>query len=185
MERVRSPLGPAAAVAAVLRYQGEAPEVLLMVRAVRAGDPWSGHVSLPGGRASRQDASLVETAIREAREELGIDLAASARVVGRLRPLRTLRKEGLWPLLILPFVFVAEGPLSIVPGPEATAAFWLPLDRAARGELTSTHRYRLGPIAKAFPCWRFEGQVVWGLTYRMLTDLLASVRGQPGSQRHW
>ncbi len=182
---MRAPLGPSAAVAAVLRYQGDAPEVLLMVRAEREGDPWSGHVSLPGGRATRRDASLVETAVRETREELGVDLASSARVVGRLRPLRTLRKDGLWPLLILPFVFVAEGPLPITPGPEAAAAFWLPLDRAARGELSSTHRWRLGPIEKAFPCWRFEDQVVWGLTYRMLTDLLETARGQPGSQRHW
>ena len=45
------------AVAALLRYRSEAPEVLLMQRAARPEDRWSGQVSLPGGRAEPQDVS--------------------------------------------------------------------------------------------------------------------------------
>lgn len=173
--RTRSRFGPTAAVAAVLRYERAAPDVLLMRRVTREGDPWSGHVSFPGGRAEPDDPDLVATAVRETREELGIDLGRGARLLGRLRPLRTLRKDGLWPMTIVPFVFVQHEPQPVVPGPEAVTGFWLPLDRAAAGDLSDVYEHRIGPLEKRFPCWRHEGHVVWGLTYRMLADLIATV----------
>src|SRR4051812_5040072 len=59
-----------AAVAVVLHDR----RVLLMKRAERAGDPWSGHISLPGGGYQASDGDLRVTAIRETREELGVEL---------------------------------------------------------------------------------------------------------------
>src|SRR6478752_6570976 len=64
-----------AAVAAVLVPSPDA--VLLIRRAERAGDPWSGHMALPGGRREPEDADLVETARRETFEEVGLQLARS------------------------------------------------------------------------------------------------------------
>src|SRR5512138_157863 len=61
-----------AAVAVVLVPSPDA--VLLIRRAERPGDPWSGHMALPGGRRESGDADLVATAIREAAEELGLAL---------------------------------------------------------------------------------------------------------------
>ena len=54
-----------AAVAAVLRFDRDAAELLLMRRAERDGDRWSGQVSMPGGREEAADADLVATAVRE------------------------------------------------------------------------------------------------------------------------
>ena len=48
--------------------------VLLMRRAERADDSWSGQWSLPGGRREPGDLDLVETALRELEEECGIRL---------------------------------------------------------------------------------------------------------------
>lgn len=50
------------------------PEVLFIKRASRKGDRWSGHVALPGGGRDAEDADDLTTAIRETREEIGLDL---------------------------------------------------------------------------------------------------------------
>ena len=63
-----------AAVAVVVRRSG-GEEVLLIRRAVRAGDPWSDQVALPGGRVGSTDGSFEDAARRETLEEVGIDLS--------------------------------------------------------------------------------------------------------------
>jgi 8-oxo-dGTP pyrophosphatase MutT (NUDIX family) len=174
---VRTPRpGRRAAVAALLRYRADAPEVLLMQRSECTGDRWSGQVSMPGGREEPHDPDLVATAVRETREEVGVDLQASARLVAPLEPMRAVARGRVLPMTISPFVFVQTDEVSLALNHEASAAFWLPLDRAAAGELDSTYEWGIGPVSTRLPCWRFEGFVVWGLTYRMLSSLITVVR---------
>jgi len=161
-----------AAVALVLRSLPAAPEVLLMRRADREGDRWSGQIGLPGGHADAEDADLLATAVREAREELGLDLARDAELLGRLTPVQAKARGYLLPMWITPFVFDARTVLEPRPGPEAVEAFWLPLTRARAGELAWTHRYRREQEERVLPAWRFEERVVWGLTYEILNGFL-------------
>ncbi len=157
---------PRAAVAAVL--QGD--RVLLMKRAERQGDPWSGHISLPGGRYQPADRELLVTAMRESEEELGLDLRR-ARTLGALTPLKPFT-SGPAGLEVTPFVFALDVPVELRLNAEAVATFWLPLGLAASGELDAPYEYpRLGT---SFPSWRYEGNVVWGLTLRILNDVLAA-----------
>jgi 8-oxo-dGTP pyrophosphatase MutT (NUDIX family) len=164
-----------AAVAALLRLDGGHPMVLLMERAERVDDRWSGHVALPGGREEPGDADLYATAVRETAEEVGIDLAAGARLLGRLPPVRAILRGKLLPMTISPFVFVETAAQPIRPNHEVASTFWLPLDRAAAGALDGTYPHRLGPLPLELPCWRWDGKVVWGLTYQMLRALLAAL----------
>lgn len=86
--RVPTPRGGArATVAAIFRKAGGAEQVLVIRRQVRAHDPWSGHVALPGGRQDAHDNGCDErTAIRETGEEVGLDLseAGAFEPLGRL-----------------------------------------------------------------------------------------------------
>jgi 8-oxo-dGTP pyrophosphatase MutT (NUDIX family) len=50
------------------------PKLLFIKRADAVGDPWSGHMAFPGGRYEVGDQSLLETAVRETREETAIDI---------------------------------------------------------------------------------------------------------------
>ncbi|MEQ1890904.1 MAG: CoA pyrophosphatase [Planctomycetota bacterium] len=159
-----------AAVAILLR--GSEPEVLLMRRSERAGDRWSGQIGLPGGHRDEGDADLVATAVRETREEVGLDLGREAEHLGALPAVQAKARGFLLPMWITPVVFVARGELAPVPGPEATEAFWFPLARARRGELAATHTYRRGEEERVLPAWAFDGRVVWGLTYEILGGFL-------------
>jgi 8-oxo-dGTP pyrophosphatase MutT (NUDIX family) len=157
-----------AAVAIVL-HDEPSPRVLLMKRAERASDPWSGHISLPGGGYQASDGDLRVTAIRETREELGIDLDG-ARLLGNLPPVHP-RSSGPRGIEVTPFVFATRVALEPVCGPEALAAFWLPIDLAVSGALDGKH---VVPSTQLwFPSWTYEGHVIWGLTRRILDDVLA------------
>lgn len=163
------------AVAMLLRFDRGQPDVLLMKRAERADDHWSGHISLPGGRESPADTDLLATAMRETGEELGVDLGSNARLIGRLEPVRAMARGRVLSMVVAPFVFVETRPVTIALGHEAQAAFWMPLDLAASGAISDEFQYVLGPETRQLPCWSYQGHVVWGLTYRMLDDLLRLV----------
>jgi 8-oxo-dGTP pyrophosphatase MutT (NUDIX family) len=165
-----------AAVAILLYDEGprvtEAPRVLLMKRVEREGDPWSGHISLPGGGFQSTDKDMLATAIRETHEELGVDLNG-ARLLGNLMPLHPFT-SGPMGVEVTPFVFATTAAVEPQPGPEAEAAFWLPLDLAASGRIDSTYTYP--GTDRTFPCWTFERYTIWGLTWRILSDLLEVAR---------
>ncbi len=168
-------------MAALLRFERPTPDVLLMVRADDPRDRWSGQVSFPGGREDPIDPSLRHTAMRETLEEVGIDLASSARCLGQLPPVRAVARGKVRPMTITPFVFVQTGPVAITHNYEVQDTFWLPLDQAASGALSSTYEYEFGPLPMAMPCWRYHGRVIWGLTFRMLTELLEVVGVSPAA----
>lgn len=161
-----------AAVSVLLHEEPAGPRVLLMKRAERAGDPWSGHISLPGGRYEPFDPDLLATAIRETREELGIELSG-ARLLGQLPALHP-HTSGLPAIEVTPFVFATEAAVEPHCGPEALSAFWLPLETAASGALDGSYTYP--GTEMTFPSWTYEGHVIWGLTWRILGDVLAAAR---------
>ena len=158
---------------AVLLSPGERGlEVLFIRRAEREGDPWSGHIGLPGGRREAGDPGLLETAIRETREEIGVELAPGA-LLGSLDDLEP-SSPVLPPLLIRPFVFgLAARPEAGTSG-EVVSSHWVPLGslHAARGEAEVSIRERRVKV----PCFHVpslpDGLVVWGLTYRIVNGLL-------------
>jgi 8-oxo-dGTP pyrophosphatase MutT (NUDIX family) len=164
-----------AAVAVALALDGP-PRVLLMRRAAHPGDPWSGQVSLPGGGHEPEDADLLATAVRETREEVGVDLGRDARLVGALEARRARARGAVLDLDVTPFVFTLERAVEPAVNEEAEEAFWLPLDRVLRGELDHAYAYRhTDGRTIELPSWRFEERVIWGMTHRILSDLLAAV----------
>lgn len=145
--------------------------MLLIRRAERAGDAWSGHWSFPGGRREAEDPDLVDTALRELAEECGIRLERQD-LEGAL-PVAVARRRTPPFLLVAPFVFAVDGPQPAVLDPrEAVEAVWVPL-----GALRDAARHRLTPVAGVpremlFPAVEVNGWPLWGFTYRLISDWL-------------
>lgn len=181
LNRASAPLSPApegkyAAVAAVLRPGPLGAEVLLIRRAEHALDPWSGHMAFPGGRYDRTDESLLATAVRETREEVGLDLEQHASLLGPLDALPAIAKGRPAGLVIAPFVFALEDDVVLRPNHEVVETLWAPLARLASGEHAAVVEYQLEGQTLELPGWNVEGRIVWGLTYRMLHSLLELVQ---------
>jgi 8-oxo-dGTP pyrophosphatase MutT (NUDIX family) len=159
---------PRAAVAAVLAPGPDS--ILLIRRAEREGDHWSGHLAFPGGRWGRGDDDLEATARRETLEEVGVDLSA-AKLLGRLDDLAP-RTPVLPPILVRPFVYALPTPVPLTANREVAGAWWVPLDSFLRTGVYAPMEYqRYGTVVRAMG-YHLEVGVLWGMTERILTPLL-------------
>ena len=160
-----------AAVALVVRG-GDRLEVLLIKRARRQGDPWSGHMALPGGRRDRNDDSLLGTAMRETEEETGVVLEELGLHLGRLEVVRPVSAH-LPRMSITPHVFgVPAETTARVASHEVDAVHWIAIERLRSPDVRGEIEIPFPEGAVSFPCIRVAGDVVWGLTYRILDDFL-------------
>lgn len=171
-----------AAVAAILSDQpeitsGYGQHVLLMKRAERDGDPWSGHMSFPGGRSEENDDSIRYTAIRECYEEVGVDLNQKGHYITRLsdiqaRPIRLNKR----PFIVTPFVFHLNGAPNWALDPkEVDEVVWVPISYLKSSENRGTMIWEKGSLSLTMPCYHYEDYTIWGLTLRMLDELVSIV----------
>lgn len=161
---------PAAVALVLLSEPGGELEILLIRRAERADDPWSGQIALPGGRREPEDRDLLITAIRETREETGVDLLA-AEQLGALDDLYP-RTATLPPVVVRPFVFALETRPTLVPNEEVQRAFWVPLLRLTEASVRRDVTLTLRGAKRTFPAYVVGEDVIWGMTERILAPFV-------------
>jgi 8-oxo-dGTP pyrophosphatase MutT (NUDIX family) len=171
-----------AAVAAILRTRDDRAEILLIRRAEQPGDPWSGHMAFPGGRAEPSDPSLFETVRRETIEEIGLDVTEHADLLGRLDDVHAIARARRTGMVISPFVFEIRHEPRFIESAEVAEVLWAPLEPMRRGETATLRSYDYEGQRFELPAFDVGGRIVWGLTYRMireLFDLMARAKGPP------
>ena len=160
-----------ASVAVLLRGAAGGTEMLFLQRVQREGDPWSGHISFPGGKIDASDVDPRHAAIRETQEETAIDLD-HADFVCRLDDQATHLSK----VHVAGFVFFLANGSDLTLNHEITNAFWFPL-----ADLMDENRYVTTTVAgewgtrevSAIDLLDGEGPVLWGLTYRFTAQVLA------------
>ena len=177
---VELPDASLAGVAVVLAPDPDA--VLLIRRAERMGDPWSGHMGLPGGRFQPDDRDLLATAVRETREELSLQLDPTS-LLGGLDDVSP-RTPMPRPVVVRPFIFAVTGRPALQPNDEVALALWVPLTELRRAGVYREARIRIRGEDRLFPAYHLGDHVVWGLTERILTPLLELLdeRGIPSGE---
>jgi 8-oxo-dGTP pyrophosphatase MutT (NUDIX family) len=153
----------------LLLIEGRKPNnhSLVFIKRALSNGVHSGQIAFPGGRFEEQDYSLEETALRETREETGIE--AYIEIIGGLSKLYVPQSN----FLIHPFVGVAKGSVVFVPNKdevqlvftENLTHFVLPSSR------DTYYNYRAGQIFRA-PCFVSNGYAIWGATAMILNEFL-------------
>lgn len=160
-----------AAVTLLLRESQSAAELLIIKRAERDGDPWSGHLALPGGRAEPEDADLLATAARETHEEIGVDLLSGGEFVGQL-PLIAPKNPGLPQIEITPLVALVPPQYEFRFSDEVVTAFWIQVEWLKRDGRSGEYRWKSGSAMQKLPAYPTEQGLIWGITERILTNFL-------------
>lgn len=162
--------GLQAAVSVIVRGRAEL-DLLLIKRAHHEADPWSGQMALPGGRWELGDDSLLDTAVRETDEETGVDLSAGVHLghLPRVHP----SSPRLPRVTIQPFVFgVRSETCARAISEEVETVHWVSLRHLKDPTTAGEVEIEVEGSPTIFPGLRVDGEVVWGLTYRILKGFL-------------
>ncbi len=159
-------------------------EILLIERARRSGDPWSGQMAFPGGKRDPSDADGLATAIRETHEEVGLRLPR-ALCMGRLDDFISLKGRPA-ALLVEPYIFHLAEKQPLRWNSEVSDTLWIPIAQLARAD-RFVGSYRPENYAGEFPGLRVadrDARVIWGLTYRLTVSFLRRI-GIEFDKSHW
>jgi len=129
----------------------------------------AGEISFPGGKLDSNDSDLLDTALRETNEEIGLTLSRD-QVIGQLDPAVTLNSG----FLILPFISMLNEIPSLSPNLEVEKIFHMPLD-----SLLNTIAHDPDPshnIIQEMFTFEYQNKIVWGASARILKQIHDSLK---------
>jgi 8-oxo-dGTP pyrophosphatase MutT (NUDIX family) len=131
-----------------------------------------GEVSLPGGATEPADDSLVTTALRETREEIGVD-THTVEVWGFLTTVYIPASN----FRLSPLVGFAPAPPLLKPCPlEIAEVFQVPFRTICNPATVVVEEWTLQAVQANVPFFALNGHKVWGATALILSELLARIR---------
>jgi 8-oxo-dGTP pyrophosphatase MutT (NUDIX family) len=165
-------VAPGDRLAAVLALLVGSPELsLVFAKRSDALPRHAGEISFPGGLADDVDVDLASTALREAREEIGLD-PALPELLGALPPVHTTVSG----ILVVPFVGMVDVPAALTPSDgEIDEVLRFPVRRLLEVETEVTWER---PDGGSWKGWAYEldGRTIWGATGRMVHELMQVLR---------
>ena len=141
---------------------------IIMTERPKTMNHHAGEISFPGGTWKMEDGDLLDTAIRETEEELGIKLSRSE-IVGQLAPVTTLNSG----FKITPFITMMNQIPSIVPNSEIASTLKIPLFTlldTIEDDKDSSHK----SIQEMYT-FKFQDHVIWGASARMLKQIVTKI----------
>lgn len=130
-----------------------------------------GDIAFPGGAVEPGDASALDTALRESREEIGLQ-PGDVSVLGQMDERGTVTG-----FRITPFVGAISGPYVFRPNHEVADILVVPLDALADPHALRVEKRRFPDGAERDVYhYRYQQHDIWGITGRLVRDFLALIR---------
>ena len=164
------PSGPIAglAQAAVLILLHETSEDLNVIYCLRSNNlpTHAGEVAFPGGKREEKDETLRETALREAQEEVNLELK-DVEVLGEISSV-----QSRFGLSVTPYIGILKSNTLIADGKEIAEVFSVPLNFIKNNMQKEQKSENWDNKKVFFPFFEFENKMVWGLTAYMTVEFL-------------
>jgi 8-oxo-dGTP pyrophosphatase MutT (NUDIX family) len=173
------------AVALILQVRAGELHILMIKRAEREGDPWSGHMAFPGGRMDPKDPHGYAVAVRETEEEIGLVLGPGDQCIGRLSDINARPHKGLLGMAVSPFVFRLDRDVEFTPNYEVAEVVWVPLEFLMDTDNREEMVWDYKGIKMPMPCYFFGERRIWGLSLMMLDELMDLVEGRNSKRPRW
>ena len=149
--------------AVLIMFYGTKPTIIMTERPKNMNHH-AGEISFPGGTWQEDDRDLLDTAIRETKEELGIEISRNA-IIGQLQPVTTLNSG----FTITAFIAFLDDIPSLVPNSEIESVLKIPLL-----ELLKTMKDDTDPDHKSIQemyTFRFQDYLIWGASARLIKQI--------------
>jgi len=164
------PSGPIAGLpqAAVLILLHETSEDLNVIYCLRSNNlpTHAGEVAFPGGKREEKDETLRDTALREAQEEVNLDLK-DVEVLGEISSV-----QSRFGLSVTPYIAILKSNTLIADGKEIAEVFSVPLNFIKNNMQKEQKSENWDNKKVFFPFFEFENKMVWGLTAYMTVEFL-------------
>jgi 8-oxo-dGTP pyrophosphatase MutT (NUDIX family) len=176
-KKLLRPLMKRSAVALILQVRSGELHILMIKRAEREGDPWSGHMAFPGGRKDPGDVNGFACAVRETEEEVGLQLLPEDTCIGRLSEVNAMSRLRGVGMAVTPFVFRLNREVRFDPNYEVAEVVWVPLEFLLEPENREEMEWTFRGMKINLPCYFYEGRRIWGLSLNMLDELMGLLEG--------
>jgi len=184
-KKLLRPLMKRSAVAMILQLHDGELHILMIKRADREGDPWSGHMAFPGGRMDPTDANGYSVAVRETEEEVGLSLGEDDLCIGRLSEINARPQKGAFGMAVSPFVFRLDRQVSFTPNYEVAEVVWVPLEFLLNTDNREQMNWQFKGAEFPMPCYFYQDKRIWGLSLMMLDELMDLVEGPNAKRKGW
>jgi 8-oxo-dGTP pyrophosphatase MutT (NUDIX family) len=155
--------------AAVSIIISPAKEILFIKRSKNPHDPWSGHIAFPGGKKDPEDEHIIHTAMRETKEEIGLDLFSPSEYAGNLPYYDVTYRQKRTGLVISPHIYLVEDKRSFdLDHTEVERAFWIPVNHLIAKEQRSDKEFTIEDRTLVRPAISYGDDNIWGITYNIL-----------------
>jgi len=184
-KKLLRPLMKRSAVAMILQLRRGELHILMIKRADREGDPWSGHMAFPGGRMDPEDAHGYAVAVRETEEEVGLSLSDEDQCIGRLSEINARSRRASLGMAVSPFVFRLDREVSFTPNYEVAEVVWVPLEFLLNPDNREEMTWKFKGVEIPMPCYMYEGRRIWGLSLMMLDEMMDLIEGRSRKRKPW